>query len=52
MSRGTARAAVGEPGRPPGSLKTEQDVDALGQYDRKGGRYPSKWVDLGPRYNR
>jgi MoxR-like ATPase len=32
-------------------LKTEQDVDALGQYDQKGGRYPSKWADLGPRYN-
>jgi MoxR-like ATPase len=32
-------------------LKTEQDVDALGRYDQKGGRYPSKWADLGPRYN-
>jgi MoxR-like ATPase len=32
-------------------LKTEQDIDALGQYDQKGGRYPSKWADLGPRYN-
>jgi MoxR-like ATPase len=32
-------------------LKTEQDVDALGKYDQKGGRYPSKWADLGPRYN-
>ena len=32
-------------------LKTEQDVDALGRYDAKGGRYPSKWADMGPRYN-
>ena len=32
-------------------LKKEQDVDALGRYDEKGGRYPAKWADLGPRYN-
>src|SRR5512134_830197 len=32
-------------------LKTEQDVDALGRYDAKGGKYPTKWADLGPRYN-
>ena len=32
-------------------LKTEQDVDALNRYDEKSGRYPSKWADLGPRYN-
>jgi len=32
-------------------LKKEQDVDALGQYDAKGGRYPKRWEDLGPRYN-
>jgi MoxR-like ATPase len=32
-------------------LKKEQDVDALVRYDEKGGRYPSKWSDLGPRYN-
>lgn len=32
-------------------LKKEQDVDALTQFDTKGGRYPSKWSDLGPRYN-
>ena len=32
-------------------LKAEQDVDALGQYDSKGGRYPSSWSELGPRYN-
>ncbi|GIW41840.1 MAG: ATPase [Candidatus Binatia bacterium] len=32
-------------------LKTEQDVDALAEYDRRGGRYPTSWADLGPRYN-
>jgi MoxR-like ATPase len=32
-------------------LKKEQDVDALGQYDAKGGRYPKSWQELGPRYN-
>ncbi|MBI1818460.1 MAG: MoxR family ATPase [Deltaproteobacteria bacterium] len=32
-------------------LKKEQDVDALQQHDAKGGRYPKKWEDLGPRYN-
>ena len=32
-------------------LKKEQDVDALSQYDSKGGRYPKKWEELGPRYN-
>jgi MoxR-like ATPase len=32
-------------------LKKEQDVDALSRYDSQGGRYPSKWADLGPRYN-
>ena len=32
-------------------LKTEQDVDALGRFDAKGGRYPTKWAELGPRYN-
>jgi len=32
-------------------LKKEQDVDALTRYDEKGGRYPAKWADLGPRYN-
>jgi MoxR-like ATPase len=31
-------------------LKKEQDVDALGTYDSKGGKYPKKWADLGPRY--
>jgi MoxR-like ATPase len=32
-------------------LKKEQDVDALAQYDAKGGRYPKSWQELGPRYN-
>jgi len=32
-------------------LKKEQDVDALQQYDSKGGRYPKSWQELGPRYN-
>jgi MoxR-like ATPase len=32
-------------------LKKEQDVDALVRYDGKGGAYPSRWADLGPRYN-
>jgi MoxR-like ATPase len=32
-------------------LKKEQDVDALTRYDDKDGRYPTRWADLGPRYN-
>ena len=32
-------------------LKTEQDVDALSRYDSKGGKYPARWADLGPRFN-
>jgi MoxR-like ATPase len=32
-------------------LKTEQDVDALTRFDQKAGKYPTKWTDLGPRYN-
>src|SRR5512141_3261863 len=32
-------------------LKTEQDVDALSRFDQKGGKYPARWADLGPRYN-
>ncbi|MFQ5667463.1 MAG: AAA family ATPase [Candidatus Binatia bacterium] len=32
-------------------LKKEQDVDALTRYAAQGGRYPSTWADLGPRYN-
>ncbi len=32
-------------------LKKEQDVDALQRHEARGGRYPAKWADLGPRYN-
>jgi len=32
-------------------LKKEQDVDALSKYDEQRGRYPTRWEDLGPRYN-
>ena len=32
-------------------LKKERDVEALGDYTSRGGRYPSRWSDLGPRYN-
>jgi MoxR-like ATPase len=32
-------------------LKTEQDVDSLTQYNKRDGRYPTAWSDLGPRYN-
>ena len=32
-------------------LKKEQDVDALSRHEDKRGRYPSRWEDLGPRYN-
>ena len=32
-------------------LKKEQDVEALESYDKRGGRYPNKWSDLGPRFN-
>jgi len=32
-------------------LKKEQDVEALGRYDSRGGTFPTKWADLGPRYN-
>ena len=32
-------------------LKNEQDVEALSQYKERGGNYPQKWSDLGPRYN-
>ena len=32
-------------------LKKEQDVDALLRYDKQGGRYPTSWQELGPRYN-
>jgi MoxR-like ATPase len=32
-------------------LKKEQDVDALQRFATQGGRYPTKWEDLGPRYH-
>ena len=32
-------------------LKKEQDAEALQRYDAKSGRYPTRWSDLGPRYN-
>jgi len=32
-------------------LKKEQDHDALRAHDERDGRYPTKWADLGPRYN-
>src|SRR5215471_11934962 len=32
-------------------LKKEQDVEALQSFDSRGGKYPAKWSDLGPRYN-
>lgn len=32
-------------------LKKEQDVDALQEHDKRSGKYPSKWEDLGPRFN-
>jgi MoxR-like ATPase len=32
-------------------LKNEQDHGALDQYHQRGGRYPSQWSQLGPRYN-
>ena len=31
--------------------KKEQDIEALKAYDERGGKYPSNWSDLGPRYN-
>jgi MoxR-like ATPase len=32
-------------------LKNEQDTESLEQYHDRGGRYPSEWSELGPRYN-
>jgi MoxR-like ATPase len=32
-------------------LKKEQDVEALIKHAERGGKYPAKWADLGPRYN-
>ncbi len=29
-------------------LKTEQDVAALTEYNKRDGRFPSDWSDLGP----
>ncbi len=31
-------------------LKKEQDIDALRGHDERDGRYPTRWADLGPRY--
>jgi MoxR-like ATPase len=31
-------------------LKKEQDVDALNRFDGKGGRFPRRWDELGPKY--
>jgi len=32
-------------------LKKEQDVESLTRHAARGGRYPARWADLGPRYN-
>ena len=32
-------------------LKKEKDTESLDQFHRRGGRYPSEWKELGPRYN-
>jgi len=32
-------------------LKKEQDAEALARYDDASGAYPTKWSELGPRYN-
>ncbi len=32
-------------------LKNEKDIDALEKYHDRGGRYPSEWKELGPKYN-
>jgi len=32
-------------------LKNEKDTEALGKYHERGGRYPSSWKDLGPKFN-
>ena len=32
-------------------LKNEQDTEALANYHERGGRYPSDWSELGPRFN-
>ena len=32
-------------------LKKEQDVEALQEYDKRSGKYPNRWEDLGPKFN-
>jgi MoxR-like ATPase len=32
-------------------LKNEKDTEALEKYQQRGGRYPTEWKELGPRYN-
>jgi MoxR-like ATPase len=32
-------------------LKKEQDVEALQSYDSRGGKFPTAWSELGPRFN-
>ena len=32
-------------------LKKEQDAEALARYNEESGTYPTKWSELGPRYN-
>ncbi|MEN8161262.1 MAG: MoxR family ATPase [Myxococcota bacterium] len=32
-------------------LKNERDTEALEKYQERGGRYPTEWKELGPRYN-
>lgn len=32
-------------------LKKEQDVDALGEFGKRGGKFPKDWAELGPKYN-
>jgi MoxR-like ATPase len=31
-------------------LKKEQDVDALGEFGKRGGKFPTDWSELGPKY--
>ena len=32
-------------------LKNEKDTEALDKYHGRGGRYPTEWRELGPKYN-
>jgi MoxR-like ATPase len=32
-------------------LKNEKDTEALDRYHGRGGRYPTEWKELGPKYN-